>query len=109
MAKWYGIIGYAQTVEVEPGIWDTDNYVERNYYGETIRNWSRNLKSINKVNDDIILSNSISIIADPYANENFCDMRYVEYMGVKWKVENVEVQYPRLILTLGGKWNGDET
>lgn len=29
-------------------------------------------------------------------------MRYAEFGGVKWKVTDVKVQYPRLILTFGG-------
>ena len=104
MAKFYGIIGYAESVEVEPGIWE-DQMTERRYYGDLIRN-TRRLRSSDKVNDDITTSNEISILADPFAYENFHSMRYVEFMGTKWKVVNVDVQYPRLILSLGGVYNG---
>lgn len=104
MAKFYGIIGYAESVEVEPGIWE-DKMTERRYYGDLIRN-TRRLQSSDKVNDDITTSNEISILADPFAYENFHSMRYVEFMGTKWKVVNVDVQYPRLILSLGGVYNG---
>ena len=104
MAKFYGIIGYAESVEVEPGIWE-DQMTERRYYGDLIRN-TRRLQSSDKVNDDITTSNEISILADPFAYENFHSMRYVEFMGTKWKVVNVDVQYPRLILSLGGVYNG---
>ena len=104
MAKFCGIIGYIETVEVKPGIWE-EKVVERKYYGDLTRNTSR-FQSSGGVNDDINVSNNISIIADPYANENFHHMRYVEFMGSKWKITNVEVNYPRLILTIGGVYNG---
>lgn len=104
MAKFYGVIGYADTVETKPGVW-TEQIVERNYYGDLIRN-TRRLQSADKLNDDINVANEISIVADPYANENFYAMRYIEFMGAKWKISNVEVKYPRLILTIGGLYNG---
>lgn len=103
MAKFYGIIGYAESVEVEPGIWEA-RMTERRYYGDLIRN-TRRLQSSDKVNDDITTSNEISILADPFAYENFHSMRYAEFMGIKWKIINVDVQYPRLILSLGGVYN----
>lgn len=104
MAKFYGKIGYANTVETKPGIYD-EQIVERSYYGDLIRN-TRRLQSADQVNDDINISNEISIVADPYATNNFHTMRYAVFMGTKWKISNVEVSYPRLILTLGGVYNG---
>ena len=104
MAKYYGKIGYAETVETNPGVW-TEQITERSYYGDMIRN-TRRLQSAEQVNDDINIANDLSIIADPYAINNFHTMRYAEFMGAKWKISNVEVQYPRLILTLGGLYNG---
>lgn len=105
MAKFYGVIGYAVTVETEPGIYE-ETIVERPYYGDLIKN-TRRLQTAGKVNDDINISNQISIVADPYANENFHAMRYVEFMGTKWRISDVDVQYPRLILTAGGVYNGN--
>lgn len=104
MAKFYGKIGYASTVETKPGVYE-EQIVERSYYGDLIRN-TRRLQSTDQVNDDINISNEISIVADPYATNNFHTMRYAVFMGTKWKVSNVEVSYPRLILTLGGVYNG---
>lgn len=104
MAKFYGKIGYIETVEVEPGCWE-EQVTERSYYGDLIRNTSR-YQSSGGVNDDININNNISIIADPYANENFQHMRYAIFMGTKWKITNVEIQYPRILLTLGGVYNG---
>lgn len=103
MAKFYGIIGYAETVETRPGVWE-EQITEKTYYGDVIRN-TRRLQSTDQLNDNINVANEISIISDPFANENFHSMRYVEFMGAKWKITNVEVQYPRLILTIGGVYN----
>ena len=104
MAKLYGVIGYAVTKMTEQGIYE-EQIVETEYVGDVIRN-TRRLRDGSKINDDINISNQISIIADPYAANNFHTMRYVVFMGAKWKISEVEVQYPRLILTLGGLYNG---
>lgn len=106
MAKFYGVIGYAETIEDAPGVWK-DKITECSYYGELVRN-TRRLQSSDKLNDDINIANEISIVADPFANQNFHLMRYVEFMGTKWKITNVEIQYPRLILTVGGVYNGEQ-
>ena len=105
MAKFYGDIGFAILTKTSPGVYDED-ILERNYYGDILRN-SRRLQSTDNVNPNINISNEISIIADPYANENFHAMRYVKFMGTKWKITNVEVNYPRLILTIGDVYNGN--
>lgn len=104
MAKFYGKIGYAVTVEKRPGVF-VEEITERPYRGELTRN-VRKLQSASEVNSGIDIANDISIIADPYANSNFHAMRYVEFMGTKWRVSSVEVQYPRLILTIGGEYHG---
>ena len=104
MPKFYGNIGYAISKETAPGVW-VEDIVEHKYSGDVYRN-TRKLQSGNQVNDSIDISNEISILSDPFANENFHSMRYVPYMGAKWKVSSVEVRYPRLILTVGGLYNG---
>lgn len=103
MAKYYGKIGYAETKQTDPGVWDS-TIVEKYYKGDIIRN-VRMLENPNKVNNDINISNKISIVADPYAMQNFHTIKYAIYMGVKWMVKDVEVLYPRLILSLGGVYN----
>lgn len=107
MAKWTGMIGFATSEEIRPGVW-APMITEHKYYGDVIRN-TRRIYSSDKANDDIDISNELSIIADPYARENFHTIRYAEFMGAKWRVSNVDVQYPRLILTLGGVYNGEAT
>lgn len=105
MAKFSGIIGFIETVEVEPGIWKPQT-VERKYYADLTRN-TRLYQQTDGVNDNINISNNISIVADPYANENSQYMKYVIFQGAKWKITNVNIQYPRMILTIGGVYNGE--
>lgn len=107
MAKFYGNVGYIKTVEAQPGLW-VEETIELPYYGDLTRNTSR-FQSSGGVNDNINVNNNISIVADPYANENFQYMRYVEFMGAKWKITNVDIQYPRILLTIGGVYNGQQT
>lgn len=104
MAKFYGVIGYADTVETAPGVW-TEQITERNYAGDVIKN-TRRWQSGENLNDDLTLNNTISVVADPFAYQNFYAMRYIKWMGASWKITNVEVQRPRLILTIGGVYNG---
>lgn len=106
MAKFYGKIGYGLSTETFPhsGIWEPV-ITERNYSGDLIRN-SRKLEITTTLNYNVNMSNAISIVADPFANENFQSMLYIQYMGTLWKVSTVEVQYPRLILEMGGVYNG---
>lgn len=104
MARFCGKIGFAVTTEVKPGVWK-DEIVTRIYYGDVVRN-ARRLQSSGTLNDNIVVTNELSIIADPYAYENFHAMRYAEFMGAKWKITSCEVQRPRLILSLGEVYNG---
>lgn len=105
MTKWFGVIGYAETVETTPGVWE-EKIVERSYFGDVTRN-TRRLQTTDQVNDNIDISNTISVLADPYAYQNFHAIRYAEFMGAKWKVSSVDVQHPRLNLSLGGVYNGE--
>lgn len=106
MAKYFGKIGYAEQVETAPGVWE-EQITERQYYGDVVRN-IRKLESSGDINDNINVSMEISIVADPYAIQNFHAMRYVEFMGSLWKITSVEVNYPRLILSIGGVYNGQQ-
>lgn len=107
MARFYGKVGYGESVEspVNSGIW-VDQITEVPYYGDVIRNTRKLEETGQKLNNDISIGNSISIVADQYANEHFYDIRYVEWAGTLWTVTNVEVKSPRLILTLGKVYNG---
>lgn len=107
MAKYYGMIGYAETVETNPGVW-CEQITEREYFGDILQ-VSRRLESSGNLNDNVNVNNRISILADPFAYKNFHTMRYISWMGSNWKITNVEVQYPRLILSIGGVYNSEES
>lgn len=104
MAKWSGQIGYASDAKPVDGVFLAP-IIEKTHKGDLIRDFKKNQGS-GEVNDDVVLSNRISIVADPYAMNNFYQMRYVTYRNAKWKITDIEVLPPRLILTLGGVWNG---
>ena len=103
MAKYYGKIGYAITQETSPGVWE-ETIIEKSFCGEQLNTRSKWVTNSN-LNDNIDVSNQLSIVADPFAYQNFYNIRYVEYLGCKWKVTAVEIQRPRLILTVGGVYN----
>lgn len=104
MSKFYGNVGFGVTEETAPGVWK-EKITPRPYYGDMVRNTRKLQGNSEQLNDDINISNELSIIADPYAYQNFHTIRFVEFMGAKWKVTDVTVEYPRLKLTLGGVFN----
>lgn len=106
MARFFGEVGYGESIETpsDSGVW-VDNITEFPYQGDVIRN-SRNLESGDKLNENIVVANSISIVADQYAIEHFFNIKYVRWAGVLWTVTQVEVKSPRLILDIGSVYNG---
>ena len=106
MAKWSGKIGYGIPEEVERGVWSDGQAVERTHYGDTISNRNKMQQATDSTNTNISLMNNISIIADAFAMGNFGSMKYAIVRGIKWKITDIEVQYPRLILMIGGLFNG---
>lgn len=103
MGKFYGKVGYLTTTETQPGVW-TEDIVEKNYYGDVSKKMSK-WQVGEGLNDDKTYSAEISIVADAFAYENFSNIKYIEFMGAKWKVNSIEIQRPRLILTMGGLYN----
>lgn len=103
--KYYGAIGYAETVETAPSVYE-EVITERNYYGDVVRNNRRLEPKSDQLNDNINISNSFSIVADPYAYQNFHAIRYLTWMGTKWRVSSVDASNPpRLVLEVGGIYN----
>ena len=104
--KWHGKIGFAMTKESEdePGVWE-DCITEREYYGNVLQNFRRWEPQQESINDNLKIQNRISIIADSFARANMGYMKTLTYAGRKWRISSVEIQYPRIILTLGGEWN----
>lgn len=106
MAKFYGKIGYGETVEIAPGVYE-DVIVEKSYYGDVIRN-TRRLQEGENLNSNITIGNSISIMADAYAYDHFFNIRYIWWAGTRWTVSDVEELRPRLILRMKEVYNGPE-
>ena len=106
MARFYDVVGYGESVETPlgSGVW-VDVITEVPYYGDVIRN-TRKLEPGESLNDDIVVSNSISIVADDYAIKHFSKIKYVRWAGTLWTVSSVEVKSPRLIMSLGSVYNG---
>lgn len=105
MAKFCGVVGYHYYDESEP-FRSIEKIAEREYFGDVLQ-FKRRWENTEYQNDTFNVDNKISIVADPFAYEHFHSIRYVQWMGVKWRVTNIEVQYPRLILTIGGVYNED--
>lgn len=106
MAKFDGVVGFEVITESEPGIYLPAEIIERKYFGDVNRLNRRLQNSSESTNDNITISSEISIMADDFAISNIFNMKYVEYMGAKWKIDSVDPQPPRLILSLGGVYNG---
>ncbi len=104
MAKFYGAIGYITTVETTPGVWKEVSE-EKNYTGDILKD-NRKWQAGGNLNDNLTISNTISIIADQFAYQNFSAFRYVNWLGTKWKIESIDVQRPRMTLYIGGVYNG---
>lgn len=107
MARYYGIIGYGIDVETAPDVWEP-SIVERSYFGDVLQLRQR-WETRDGLNDNTRVGHRISVVADPYAYQHLHAIRYVEWLGVKWKVTDIETQYPRIILTLGGVYNENKT
>ena len=105
MAKFCGKIGYAYQEETDTSVW-TESYVERPVYGEIMRNQTRYEKGYD-INENLKLSNRIRIVADPFARENYHMMKYIRTSpeGIAWSITSVDVEFPGLILNLGGEYN----
>jgi hypothetical protein len=104
MARFFGLVGFGENQETAPGVY-TEVITELSYYGDVVRD-ARRLSEAEKLNKDISVTNSISIVADAHANQNYFAIRFVEWGGVAWTVTEVEVLFPRLILRLGEVYNG---
>lgn len=110
MARFYGEIGFLRTVEEDPenrpGIW-VEKLTKRKYYGDVLSN-SRRWDQNGNLNDNLVINNRFSIVADSFVKNNIGAMKYVRWQGVNWKITNAEIQYPRIILTIGGEYHEPE-
>lgn len=107
MGKYFGKVGYVIPTKTAPGVYESVEPIERFYYGDYLEDYQR-WSDDQKVNDDLRIRTKISIIADPFATANFSKIKYCEHMGICWKVTEIQPAYPRLVLTLGGEYNGEQ-
>lgn len=111
MARFHGQVGFLyneqEDYEHHPGVW-TEKFHERNYYGDVFSHSARWDQNGNSINDNLVVNHRISIVADTYANQHLGAMRYVRWKGFAWKITNVEIQYPRITLTIGGEYHVPE-
>lgn len=107
MAKINAVLGFTYTQEslTKPSVWEKVT-VEKTRKATVIRNYKR-VESSDKINDDFNISNRISIVSNPFINNNLSKLTYVEFLGNKWKITGIEINYPRLLLTIGGLYNGE--
>ena len=106
MVRFSGKVGFTGTHETVPGVWE-EIVLERKYKGDVIRN-TRRWETGENLNSTLVINNQISILADSYLYSHFFNIRYVEWMGTRWSVTNIEVNRPRLLLTIGGVYNGPQ-
>lgn len=107
MPKFHDAVGYAEEREGtgdREGIIE-DVIVEKYRYGDVLRN-TRKWEGGSDILDNLRINNQISIMAEEYDYAHFGSIKYVKWMGNRWTVTNVEVQRPRLLITIGGVYNG---
>lgn len=105
MAKFSGAIGYALTQEDSPGVW-VDTIIEKHYRGDVIVD-QRQIQTSEQLNDNIAIDNSISIIANAYAYDNIGIMKYVVWRNIAWKIQSFSIDRPRIVIKIGGIYNGE--
>lgn len=106
MAKYVGMIGFVRNEEIEPGIWE-DVVTEKKYRGDILKNNQRFAVSTS-IEGELKITNQFSIIGNSYAFDHVSDIRYLEWRGNRWVVDTVEIEYPRLVMTIGGLYNGPQ-
>jgi len=109
MTRCSGVIGYTLLSETEPGVW-TDEPIEKKYYGDIVRD-NRSMREDGRtaqtqVNDSININNNISVVSNSFMLNNMAFMNYISFMGSKWNITSVDIKPPRMILTIGGLYNG---
>lgn len=103
--RYSGMIGFAPTKNKgDDDIW-SEKIEEHPYKGDIVRH-SYNAQNVEKLTDDVQVNMQISIVANEFAYNFMHLIRYATWRGVKWRVTSVEPQYPRLLLSLGGVYNG---
>jgi hypothetical protein len=105
MAKFTGKVGFIEFVESEPGLF-RPVVIEKSFSGDLLLD-RRGWKASEHTSGDVFVSNRISLLANADLVNNLANIKYVIFMGVKWKVATFEILLPRVILTLGEVYNAE--
>jgi hypothetical protein len=106
--KLTGIAGFElDQVEREdmPSVFES-KVVTKKFRGELLGQIWRNQNSDKSTNDNLLNNNKISLVINKFFMNNIANLKYVEYNGVKWRVESFDIKAPRIHITLGGVYNG---
>lgn len=105
--KFSGKIGFwEKDIETKPGVYKS-MIVEKAYVGDVMRSNRRFQTAQNQQNENLVISNQISVISDLYMQQNWGSIKYVLWNNVRFKVSSVDIgSFPRIILELGGVYNG---
>ena len=101
--KWYGQIGFYSNEMIKPGVYE-DQIVEREYYGDVLKNYKRD-QSDSTINDEFTINNTIRVLSDPFLQEHYYSARYITFMGNKWKIKSIDFQWPAMTFEIGGLFN----
>lgn len=101
--RYIGEIGFAETRETSPGIWQ-EVITPRRYRG-TVRTASRRYNDGDYVNGSLKTNAIISIVGDDYAFKYLFSIRWCMWMNTLWTVAYADVKRPRIELTLGDRYN----
>ena len=106
MAKFRGVLGFVYDKETTPDVY-TQEVVERTYRGDLMK-FSRRWEKTEYLNDSLTMNEEISIVADSYLLDNLYAIKYVKLKGVAWGIQSITPERPRIILSIGGIYNGPQ-
>lgn len=110
MSKFTGLVGFITQEESIPGVWSPIENSKK-MRGDLISSSATNgngsrIADSGKVNDDVSLNHRVSLLGDYYTFNNYLNIKWIQIGGRKLEVSSIELQRPRVILTVGGLWNG---
>lgn len=104
--KYSGLAGFNEKdIEVRPGVLQ-NQIKERRIKGNVLNYGHYNSDTPNSMQQDVSIRNRLSIIMDPYIKKNFNNILYVTFMNVRWSISSLTINGNRVILDLGGVYNG---
>lgn len=107
--KFSGKAGFRiDDVETEHGVYEPIVVVKA-IKGSVVINHYQHQNSDKSTIDNVRITNQLSIVANQFLNEHISNLMYIEFQGVKWKVESFDIRPPRVVVSLGGVYNEQQT